>query len=148
MTHALTNPMTHHMIHILLHTADIPTTITTVPSTLREAPGGVKLLTHDLFTNDVLYLDFALDLRPVPAELLPLLPLFSRCMPGPMLGSALFRPGWCRGWAGLVREAGFFLGHLPTTRGESTRILHANLNARHAPLRTGASPRWGLRRRA
>lgn len=58
--------------------ADIPTSITTVPTSVREAPGGVTLLTHDLFTNDVLYLDVALDLRPVPTELLPLLPLFSR----------------------------------------------------------------------
>jgi Zn-dependent M16 (insulinase) family peptidase len=40
---------------------------------------GVKLLRHDLFTNDVLYLELALDLRPLPPKLLPLLPLFCRC---------------------------------------------------------------------
>jgi len=38
----------------------------------------VKLLRHDLFTNDVLYLELALDLRPLPSHLLPLLPLFCR----------------------------------------------------------------------
>jgi Zn-dependent M16 (insulinase) family peptidase len=41
-------------------------------------PGGATILSHDLFTNDVLYLDMALDLRPVPAHLLPLVPLFCR----------------------------------------------------------------------
>ncbi len=40
---------------------------------------AVKLLRHDLFTNDVLYLELALDLRPLPPHLLPLLPLFCRC---------------------------------------------------------------------
>lgn len=40
--------------------------------------GGATILSHDLFTNDVLYLDMALDLRPVPANLLPLVPLFCR----------------------------------------------------------------------
>ncbi|GAB4815027.1 hypothetical protein N2152v2_002073 [Parachlorella kessleri] len=63
-----------------LHLSDLPTTITKTPTSIREAPGGVKLLTHDLFTNDVLYLDVALDLRPVPTHLLPLLPLFSRSL--------------------------------------------------------------------
>ncbi|KAI3432231.1 hypothetical protein D9Q98_003793 [Chlorella vulgaris] len=38
------------------------------------------LLTHNLFTNDVLYLDVALDLKTVPANLLPLVPLFCRCL--------------------------------------------------------------------
>lgn len=33
---------------------------------------------HDLFTNDVLYMDAALDLTRVPARLLPLVPLFCR----------------------------------------------------------------------
>lgn len=42
-------------------------------------PQDVKLLRHDLFTNDVLYLELALDLRPLPSNLLPLLPLFCRC---------------------------------------------------------------------
>lgn len=39
---------------------------------------AVQLLRHDLFTNDVLYLELALDLRPLPPHLLPLLPLFCR----------------------------------------------------------------------
>jgi Zn-dependent M16 (insulinase) family peptidase len=43
---------------------------------LSAGPGGSQLLTHDLFTNDVLYLDVALDMKAVPADLLPLVPLF------------------------------------------------------------------------
>ncbi len=43
---------------------------------------AVQVLRHDLFTNDVLYLEVALDLRPLPAQLLPLLPLFCRWPPG------------------------------------------------------------------
>ena len=49
-----------------------------MPSELSEAGGGASLLTHDLFTNDVLYLDIALDMRPLPPRLLPLMPLFCR----------------------------------------------------------------------
>ena len=56
--------------------ADIPDRITTIPSVLSAGPGGSQLLTHDLFTNDVLYLDVALDMKAVPADLLPLVPLF------------------------------------------------------------------------
>lgn len=41
-------------------------------------PGGSTILSHDLFTNDVLYLDVALDMRPLPRNLLPLVPLFCR----------------------------------------------------------------------
>jgi Zn-dependent M16 (insulinase) family peptidase len=48
------------------------------PSPVSPLAGGATLLTHDLFTNDVLYLDVALDLKPLPANLLPLVPLFCR----------------------------------------------------------------------
>jgi presequence protease len=50
-----------------------------IPSALREA-GGAPLLYHDLFTNKIIYLDLAFDLRALPAELLPLVPLFSRAL--------------------------------------------------------------------
>jgi hypothetical protein len=40
---------------------------------------GATVLSHDLFTNDVLYAEVALNLRPVPTRLLPLVPLFCRC---------------------------------------------------------------------
>jgi len=41
---------------------------------------GSLLLSHELFTNDVLYLEAALDMRPIPADLLPLVPLFCRSL--------------------------------------------------------------------
>lgn len=63
-----------------LSLSDIPTAITTVPTAMTSSKDGVTTLTHDLFTNDVLYMDIALDLRPVPAELLPLVPMFCRAL--------------------------------------------------------------------
>ena len=41
---------------------------------------GARVLSHDLFTNGIVYLDLALDLRPLPAELLPYVPLFGRAL--------------------------------------------------------------------
>ena len=41
---------------------------------------GVTVLRHDLPTNGILYADFGLDMRVVPTELLPLVPLFCRCL--------------------------------------------------------------------
>ena len=41
---------------------------------------GVKLLTHDLFTNGIVYLDLGLNLRALPREMLPWLPLFSAAL--------------------------------------------------------------------
>lgn len=60
-----------------LHLADIPKKAETVPSTLTDL-SGANLLTHDLFTNNIVYVEAALNLKPVPANLLPLIPLFSR----------------------------------------------------------------------
>ena len=61
-----------------LQLADIPKRASTVPTALSEE-AGVSVLRHELFTNDVLYLEAALDLRPVPPSLLHLVPLFCRC---------------------------------------------------------------------
>lgn len=62
-----------------LQLADIPRTITPLPTAVTKE-GASTVLTHDLFTNDVLYLEAALDMRGVPAELLPLVPLFCRSL--------------------------------------------------------------------
>ncbi len=75
-------------------TADSPEAIATIPSLkLSDLPkqnksipvafgrcGGVELLTHDLFTNGILYLDLAFDLKALSAEHLPLLDVFSRAL--------------------------------------------------------------------
>jgi hypothetical protein len=62
-----------------LHISDIPKQISTISSDISQSQGVTKL-SHDLFTNDVLYLEAALDMRPIPAELLPLMPLFCRSL--------------------------------------------------------------------
>ncbi|MHB1104617.1 MAG: insulinase family protein [Devosia sp.] len=46
----------------------------------RETLEGVRLFTHKLATNGVLYLDLGFDLKSVPGALLPLLPIFSRAL--------------------------------------------------------------------
>lgn len=51
----------------------------TIPSEERAA-GGAPLLFHDLFTNGIVYLDLAFDLKALPAELLPYVPLFARAL--------------------------------------------------------------------
>jgi len=67
--------------------SDIKKTITKVPTAISDTAGGSKLLAHELFTNDVLYAEAALDMSALPAHLLPLVPLFCRsltqvCMQG------------------------------------------------------------------
>lgn len=63
-----------------LQLSDIPKEITSVPTDITSSEGGATLLTHDLFTNNVLYLEAALDMRAVPTNLLPLMPLFCRSL--------------------------------------------------------------------
>ncbi|XP_021832650.1 presequence protease 1, chloroplastic/mitochondrial-like [Prunus avium] len=54
---------------------DIPKEPTTVPKEVGYI-NGVKVLQHDLFTNDVLYTDIVFDMSSLKQELLPLVPLF------------------------------------------------------------------------
>jgi Zn-dependent M16 (insulinase) family peptidase len=41
---------------------------------------GATILTHDLFTNNVVYMETALDMKNVPLHLIPLVPLFCRSL--------------------------------------------------------------------
>ena len=59
--------------------ADLPTTNKTIPLAVEEHQGA-RLLYHDLFTNGVAYLDLAFDLRALPQDLLPYVPLFGRAL--------------------------------------------------------------------
>ncbi len=76
-----------------LHLADIPKQASTVPTAVADE-AGVSVLRHELFTNDVLYLEAALDLRPVPPSLLHLVPLFCRCVRDLPVGVCRFRRPW------------------------------------------------------
>ena len=62
-----------------LQLADLDREVPTIPLERGQA-GGAPVLYHDLFTNGIVYLDVGFDLRTVPQELLPLLPLFGRCL--------------------------------------------------------------------
>jgi Zn-dependent M16 (insulinase) family peptidase len=73
-------PLVIPVVISALQLADIPKTITKVPTALSELNGGAKLLAHELFTNDVLYAEAALDMSGLPASLLPLVPLFCRSL--------------------------------------------------------------------
>lgn len=66
-----------------LQLSDIPKEGGAIPTEVSKTAAGATLLTHDLFTNNVLYAETALPLGRVPARLLPLLPLFCRCDPPP-----------------------------------------------------------------
>ena len=41
---------------------------------------GAKVLRHDLLTNGIVYADIGFDMRVIPFDLIPLVPLFSRCL--------------------------------------------------------------------
>ena len=59
--------------------SDIPKEAKSIPSDMSSV-GETKLLTHDLFTNDILYAEHLLDLKTIPAHLLPLVPLWTRAL--------------------------------------------------------------------
>lgn len=41
---------------------------------------GATILTHDMFTNNVVYMEAVMDMKNVPLSLLPLIPLFCRSL--------------------------------------------------------------------
>ena len=59
--------------------ADLDRNIKTIPTDEQDVQGA-RVLHHDLFTNGIFYLDLGLNLRTLPADLVPLLPLFSRAL--------------------------------------------------------------------
>ncbi|KAL5541112.1 hypothetical protein UlMin_043398 [Ulmus minor] len=58
---------------------DIPKEPTQIPIEVGEID-GVKVLKHDLFTNDVLYTEVVFDMSSLKQELLPLVPLFCQSL--------------------------------------------------------------------
>ncbi len=60
-----------------LQLSDIPREAATIPTEVASV-SDATLLTHDLFTNNVLYAEVAMPMRGLPARLLPLVPLFCR----------------------------------------------------------------------
>merc|ERR1712127_952968 len=58
---------------------DLDKKVRNVPIAVGEEQ-GVTVLRHVLPTNGIVYADFGLDMRVVPLDLLPLVPLFCRCL--------------------------------------------------------------------
>ncbi|KAK7366460.1 hypothetical protein VNO80_08450 [Phaseolus coccineus] len=83
-----------HELRLKQETPDPPEALKTVPSlSLRDIPkepsrvptevgdiNGVKVLQHDLFTNDVLYTEIVFNMNSLKQELLPLVPLFCQSL--------------------------------------------------------------------
>ena len=62
-----------------LQLSDLDAAVKTVPRQ-EDQIAGVPVLHHDLFTNGIAYLDVGCDLRVLPQELLPYIPLFGRAL--------------------------------------------------------------------
>jgi presequence protease len=92
-----------------------------IPSEERTA-GGAPLLFHDLFTNGIVYLDLAFDLRALPAELLPFVPLFARALTE--MGTA--REDFVR----LVQRIGRETGGISAYAGTNTHVQSGEANGR------------------
>ncbi|KAA8536181.1 hypothetical protein F0562_028659 [Nyssa sinensis] len=83
-----------HELRLKQETPDPPEALKSVPSlSLNDIPkkpihvptevgdiNGVKILRHDLFTNDVLYTEIVFNMSSVKQELLPLVPLFCQSL--------------------------------------------------------------------
>ncbi|XP_059647770.1 presequence protease 1, chloroplastic/mitochondrial [Cornus florida] len=83
-----------HELRLKQETPDPPEALKSVPSlSLRDIPkkpilvpievgdiNGVKVLQHDLFTNDVLYSEIVFNMSSLKPELLPLVPLFCQSL--------------------------------------------------------------------
>ncbi|PSS29353.1 Presequence protease [Actinidia chinensis var. chinensis] len=83
-----------HELRLKQETPDPPEALKTVPSlSLSDIPkkptfvpievgdiNGVKILQHDLFTNDVLYAEVVFNMSSLKQELLPLVPLFCQSL--------------------------------------------------------------------
>jgi Zn-dependent M16 (insulinase) family peptidase len=62
--------------------SDIPREVERIPRQDTRTPGGVPLALHDLFTNEIVYLDLAFPTSGISGELSRLLPLFGRAVTG------------------------------------------------------------------
>jgi Zn-dependent M16 (insulinase) family peptidase len=66
-----------------LRLADLPGRVQTIPNRpAMPAPGPREAYAHELFSAGVIYLDLAIDVSGIPAELSRLLPLFGRAVCG------------------------------------------------------------------
>lgn len=127
---------TMQRLKALQETPDTPEALATIPTLtladldreIRRIPAaesevaGVRLLTHDLFTNGILYLDLGFDLRNLPQRLLPYGELFGRLL----LSMGTATQDYVKLSQRIGRETGgiYRTAHLATTRsGDATTHL-------------------------
>ncbi len=105
-----------------LSLADLDREIRRIPSVEGEL-AGARLLTHDLFTNGILYLDLGFDLRSLPQHLLPYGELFGRLL----LSMGTEHEDFVKLSQRIGRETGgiYRTAHLATTRsgGTTTHLM-------------------------
>ncbi len=63
-----------------LHVPDLPTRVELISSRTERILGGVPLLSHEFFTNGVIYLDISVDVSSLPPSLSDMLPLYTSVM--------------------------------------------------------------------
>ena len=63
----------------MLKRSDLPAHNKAIPTEVSRV-GGVEVLSHDLFTNGIVYLDLAFDLHALPVEKLPMVGVLSRAL--------------------------------------------------------------------
>jgi Zn-dependent M16 (insulinase) family peptidase len=66
----------------MISRADIPRNVERIPMERTRTAGGVDLGLHDIFTNEIVYFDFAFPTDSLEGELSLLLPLFGRAVTG------------------------------------------------------------------
>ncbi len=74
------NPDPPELLSIIPHLKkdDLPKEEKKIPIDVEKVDGG-EILFHDLFTNNIVYLDIGFDIRNIDQHLIPYLPLISRC---------------------------------------------------------------------
>jgi presequence protease len=65
-----------------LRRSDIPTEVERIPRQDTRTPGGIPLALHDIFTNEIVYLDLVFPTQGLGGESSLLLPLFGRAVTG------------------------------------------------------------------
>ncbi|HPX56376.1 MAG TPA: insulinase family protein [Syntrophales bacterium] len=104
-----------------------------------ESRRGVTVLSHDLFTNDIAYLQLAFDVAHVPDELQPYLPLLCKLMTGLGAGALSYdelskRIALKTGGLGAHLASGFRIGGRETWQ---KMIFHVRMLYRNIPDAVG-----------
>ncbi|MFO8064106.1 MAG: insulinase family protein [Spirochaetota bacterium] len=111
---------------------DLPRTVESIPFDQQEAAPGVPLMTHELFTNGVVYLDVAFDLSHVPEHLQDYLTLYTSVATECGLTDMAYED--------LARELATHAGGLSFRLDAGTRVEDENDIRRHLFVRLKALP--------